>query len=280
MWNELPDRLKLSDETYSTSVERISNSHRRCEQLGLPRDIQYARDVLDMRGIEEKNNGLVTFSELLFASTFDRLPDKRMLLILTDARARIIAMHSSPAVIRAAADKGVCLGASVAEHSIGTNAVSLALDDLEPAILRGEQHYCRILHNWYCVAIPLIDAHGSPMGCLDMSMDHEAALGEKFALGSSLAKELGSFGVRTQSSVFKRDRDLDRNETEIQLTERQRQVLELFSQGQSYKQIARHLQLQSAKTVQEHLDVVRAKLGAANRRDCIRKAVEQGLLSG
>ncbi len=52
----------------------------------------------------------------------------------------------------------------------------------------------------------------------------------------------------------------------------------LFSQGLSYKKIAQDLQLQSVKTIQEHLDAVRTKLGATNRRDCIRKAIEQGLI--
>lgn len=286
MWNELPNRLKHSDREYFTSIERIRDSHRRCEQLGLPRDILYAQGLLDTRKIEEQQNfpnELVTFSRLLFASTFGYLPDKRVLLILTDAYARIISIHSSPVVIRAAAEKGMCLeGASVAENSNGTTAVSLALDNLEPAILWGEQHYSRISHDWYCVAIPIIDAQGSPMGCFVMSTDHEATLGEKFALASSLAKELGIFAMHYPHPTFGSDRkpiDVDRDHAIVQLTERQGQVLELFSQGESYKQIARHLQLQSVKTVQEHLDAVRTKLGAINRRNCIRKAIELGLLN-
>ncbi|MBI3777138.1 MAG: hypothetical protein HY273_16600, partial [Gammaproteobacteria bacterium] len=193
MWNGLPSRLKLSDEEYFTSLERISSSHRRCEQMGLSRDILCARDTHDVRGrglaaTLEYLNGLISYAELLFATTFDRIPDKRTLLILTDARAQIIAIHSSPEVIRAAADKGVYMGASVAEFSVGTNAVSLALHDLKPTILHGKQHYCRILHNWYCVAIPLIDAHVSPLGCVDISMSCDAALGEKFALANFLAR--------------------------------------------------------------------------------------------
>lgn len=266
MWSVLSDRLKLLDKEYFASVERISSSHRRCEQLGLARDIPCARDVLDTSGIEETlsyNCGLIAFANLLFATTSDLIPDKRTLLILCDARARIIAIHSIPEVIRAAANKGICLGASVAEDSLGTNAVSLALYDLKPAILCGEQHYCDILQDWFCIAIPLIDAHGSPLGCLDISTGHETALGEKLAVATFLSRELSSYGVRKPSPV---------------LTLRQQQVLRLFSTGLSYKQIARRLELQSIRTVQEHLDAVRAKLGASTRRDCIRRALEYRLL--
>lgn len=274
MWDGLPGRLKLSDEKYFTSVDRISCSHDRCERLGLPRNIPRARDVLGVRGIEETlkhHNGLVAFTELLFATTFDRIPDKRTLFILTDARARIIAIHSSPEVIRAAADKGVCVGASAAEDSLGTNAVSLALHDLEMAVLHGEQHYCHILHEWYCVAIPLIDSNGSPMGCLDISMGRETVLGEKLALANCLARELNSYGVKNPNQRFNLDHShsdlvtVNRNGTKERLTERQHEVLELFSQGLSYKQIARHMQLQSTKTVQEHMDAVR--FGASVRRN-------------
>jgi len=287
MWSKLSDQMRLRDEQFFTSDDRISNSHQRCEQLGLPRDISRARDVPDVRRVEATMrycNGFAAFASLLFETTFERIVDRRMLLILTDASARVIALHSVPGVIRAASEQGVCLGASVAEESLGTNAVSLALHDLEPAILHGEQHYCRLLHDWYCVAIPLIDSHGTLIGCVDISMSRDAALGEKFALAGFLARELISYAARFpgQSRSYDDGDDSDarvvRVHTTIQLTERQQQALTLFSKGMSYKQIARRMDLQSIKTVQEHLDAVRAKLGAGTRRDCVRIAAEYGLL--
>lgn len=282
MWNGLPDRLKVSDEQFFTPKESILRSHRRCELIGMPRDIQRARNVLNPVRIGEMlrvHAGVVAFAELLFAATFDRIPDKRTLLILTDPHARIIAIHSTPEVLHAAAEKGVCLGASVAEDSLGTNAVSLALYEMEPVVLYGEQHYCDILHDWYCVAIPLADMHGTPIGCLDISMSCQAELGEKLALANFLARELGSFGARNGERMpDPEDAQCVQAREDIRLTERQYQVLALFSKGMSYKQIARRLGLQSIKTVQEHLDAARAKLGAETRRDCIRRAVECGLL--
>lgn len=284
MWQGLPDRLKVADERFFASEESILRSHCRCERIGLSRDIQRVRDMLGPAAIGEvlrAHAGLVAFANLLFASTFDRIPDKRTLLILTDPHARIIAIHSTPEVLYASAEQGVCLGASVAERSIGTNAVSLALHEMEPVILRGKQHYCCFLHDWYCVAIPLADVHGTPIGCLDISMSSEAELGEKLALANFLARELSAHGARNSEQRSSLENGIVQNtavHVPVRLTERQYQVLALFSKGMSYKQIARQLELQSIKTVQEHLDAARAKLGAETRRDCIRRAVELGLL--
>ncbi len=62
------------------------------------------------------------------------------------------------------------------------------------------------------------------------------------------------------------------------LTVRQQEVLTLFSQGFSYQQIAQKLQIQSPKTVEKHLDLIRVRLAIKTRRECIQKAVEYGLL--
>jgi transcriptional regulator EpsA len=62
------------------------------------------------------------------------------------------------------------------------------------------------------------------------------------------------------------------------LTARQKEILILFSQGLTYKQIAEKLQVRSHKTIEQHLDSVRLKLSVKTRRECIQKAVNLGLL--
>lgn len=61
------------------------------------------------------------------------------------------------------------------------------------------------------------------------------------------------------------------------LTARQQQVLILFAQGMSYKEIAREIGISSYKTVEDHLDAVREKLQVSHRRECIHKAMSLGL---
>ncbi len=62
------------------------------------------------------------------------------------------------------------------------------------------------------------------------------------------------------------------------LTRRQHDVLDLLCAGLTNDEIARRLYI-SAKTVDHHVSAVLAKLGAANRREAARIAVERGLLA-
>jgi DNA-binding NarL/FixJ family response regulator len=62
------------------------------------------------------------------------------------------------------------------------------------------------------------------------------------------------------------------------LTAREREVLQLVSQGLSNKLIARELQV-SEHTVKFHVSAIFAKLGAASRTDAISRGARQGLIT-
>ena len=61
------------------------------------------------------------------------------------------------------------------------------------------------------------------------------------------------------------------------LTDRQRQILELTINGLSADQIAKRMNL-SSFTVNEHLDAIKRKLGAANRAEAVAIALRKHLL--
>ena len=62
------------------------------------------------------------------------------------------------------------------------------------------------------------------------------------------------------------------------LTAREREVLELVSQGLSNKLIARSLQI-SEHTVKYHISSITTKLGAASRTDAVSRGVRRGLIT-
>jgi len=62
------------------------------------------------------------------------------------------------------------------------------------------------------------------------------------------------------------------------LTTREREVLELVSQGLSNKLIARRLQI-SEHTVKFHVSSISAKLGASSRTDAVSRGVRRGLIT-
>jgi DNA-binding NarL/FixJ family response regulator len=62
------------------------------------------------------------------------------------------------------------------------------------------------------------------------------------------------------------------------LTAREREVLELVSQGLSNKLIARRLQI-SEHTVKFHISSISTKLGASSRTDAVSRGVRRGLIT-
>lgn len=65
---------------------------------------------------------------------------------------------------------------------------------------------------------------------------------------------------------------------ERQLTDRELQILELVSVGQSAKEIALEIDI-APRTVERHIENVRLKLSARNRAHLITKAAVMGLLT-
>src|SRR5437588_4256415 len=62
------------------------------------------------------------------------------------------------------------------------------------------------------------------------------------------------------------------------LTTREREVLELVSQGLSNKLIARRLQI-SEHTVKFHISSISSKLGASSRTDAVSRGLRRGLIT-
>jgi DNA-binding NarL/FixJ family response regulator len=75
-----------------------------------------------------------------------------------------------------------------------------------------------------------------------------------------------------------RVRALNLEEPDEQLTPREREVLELVSQGLSNKLIARKLQI-SEHTVKFHMSSIATKLGASSRTDAVRRGLRHGLIT-
>ena len=71
---------------------------------------------------------------------------------------------------------------------------------------------------------------------------------------------------------------LNLEEPDEQLTPREREVLELVSQGLSNKLIARRLQI-SEHTVKFHVSSIATKLGASSRTDAVRRGLRHGLIT-
>ena len=159
MWNHPSVQFSQSSEMQFVSAIRLSDSHERCKSMGVNRELAVARDVLqgeELNAFLDQHQLLAFSANSLFVDTFRHLQDQKALFILTDGEARVIELFSKPEVLALAATRGIVVGASLSEESLGTNAVSLALYHAELVALRGSQHFCQLFADWYCVSVPII----------------------------------------------------------------------------------------------------------------------------
>lgn len=88
---------------------------------------------------------------------------------LIDTDGYILEMVGDPEIIDNAQALNFEVGANWAEREVGTNAISLALDNRRPVQVAGAEHYCFSHHTWTCSAAPVFDAQGTMRAVLNMS---------------------------------------------------------------------------------------------------------------
>ncbi len=264
MWNTIR-YLQTADAPDIVPQSVLTASYERCRTFEVCENKRHIDDILgegETRNFLQQNGKLVTYGQLVIREYMGDIKEASDLFIFTNGVGRILGLWSRPEIVSAAAIIGLRAGASLAEDSAGTNAVALALAAQGSVILKGEEHLCRMFHDWTCVAAPVVNSDGTLIGCLDISAP-EGPVHEKLALARSIAREIGRLvGNRISFGG---------------ITIRQREVLALFAHGMSYKEISGALCI-SIKTVEEHLDAIRIKMGLPNRRACIKKAIELGIL--
>jgi transcriptional regulator of acetoin/glycerol metabolism len=178
----------------------------------------------------------------------------------------VLKIFAVPEVLAAAEEAGVKPGTIFTEESCGTNALALAREHERITAIRGEQHYCKLFKDWWCVANPIKDPGGKILGYLDISMHAEKDLGLAAALLQTLINSierefyLRELEQKLQKACLRLSSSLALpSEVERELTLREREVVQLLLWRLSNKEIAKKLHL-SIRTVRKHRQNVYQKL--------------------
>lgn len=265
----------------------VAASHERCRRAGLDPAIRSPRMRLmgeQLYALLNHHQTLTGYAQLLFHDIHRELIDDTASLILTDGEGFVLMVYSSPDTLdMLEGGYGLTPGISLAEASVGTTATGLALHHRHAVAVRGDQYYSTLLRDWFSAAAPVLGADGRPYACVTLCASSTSPVGEKLPLVRFIARDLANFGLSLHRSAPAQPAlpavsASSEHPPAVALTARQRQVLSMFAKGMSYKEIARAVGINSVKTVEQHLDAVRNKLGAGSRRECIQRALEVGLL--
>lgn len=111
---------------------------------------------------------------------YQAIKARDLLLTVSDARGQLLRTVGSKRILVQADSLRFGPGAVWAEKSVGTNAISMALDTHKPWQIRGQEHFCLSHHFWTCSATPIFNPVGELWGCIDISghvsSDHRQAL--------------------------------------------------------------------------------------------------------
>lgn len=175
----------------------VAECWKKCKAAGVNPKGGLGRRVDDavFRSILDANRDLIDTASPIMQSVFEVVERSHCLLVLTDSVGYILLSIGDAEIMRRTEDMRFVPGAMWSNLSVGTNAISVALDCDTAIQMQGPEHYCRSHHEWTCSAAP-IHAGGQVIGCLNISGDISTV--HPHTLGLVLA---AAYGIEAQLSL-------------------------------------------------------------------------------
>lgn len=156
----------------------------------------------------EFNRSLVQVASSQMHAMYSTVRGSGFVVNLIDRDGYILDMVGDPEIVYNARALNFEVGSNWSELAVGTNAISLALDNCSPVQVAGAEHYCYSHHTWTCSAAPICGPDGVLIGVLNMSAParfrHPHTLGMIISGASSIQAQLQ---LLYQSEQVARSRD-------------------------------------------------------------------------
>ena len=163
-----------------TQPRPIAASWQRCRDMGVDPLLPRCCEFTPMTQIEPLADIYADLAVDVERQVYDQIRGKGLLITVADAEGRILRTCGCKDVLHEADRLHFGPGAVWSEMSVGTNAISLAINDGTPAQVMGEEHFCNSHQSWGCSAAPIFTPFGDLWGCFDISgptsADHSHAL--------------------------------------------------------------------------------------------------------
>ena len=151
----------------------VAECWKKCRDAGMDPNGGLGRRVDDavFQSIREANSTLIDTALPIMQSIFDIVRRTGFLMVLTDSAGYVLETMGDESIMERTEDLRFVPGALWSNLSVGTNAISVALDCDTPIQMVGPEHYCRTHHGWTCSAAPIHGVNGEVIGCFNMSGD-------------------------------------------------------------------------------------------------------------
>ncbi|WP_245963012.1 LuxR C-terminal-related transcriptional regulator [Thermodesulfitimonas autotrophica] len=269
---------------YLCSASWLEALYARCRAAGVPSELVKPRYILPQTALNSRckaNPSLIALAGRVITPVCCAGPQRHYIYILCDPELVALKIFAAPEVLAAAERVGVKPGTIFTEESCGTNALALAREHQRLVAIRGEQHYCKLFKDWWCVASPVKDPVGRTVGYLDISMHAEKELGLATAHLQTLVARIEDGFLQAELRARQRNGAApapSRLPPEVaeKLTPREREILEHLILEFTNQEIAAKLYL-SLETVKKHRRNIYRKLGVQEPREFLRRLRNRSL---
>jgi GAF domain len=151
--------------------EVIAESWNRLIGKGIDPEHHSPPDV-DTSGLDtlRQSSGLLAILDDVSRGLESVIDDGENILVIADARGRVLWRSGSPRVLGQADRLGFVEGASWSENAVGTNAIGTALASRRAVQIFSAEHFLRSHHPWTCAGAPIKDPRtGHVIGIVDVS---------------------------------------------------------------------------------------------------------------
>ncbi|WP_318505741.1 ATP-binding protein [Bacillus sp. T3] len=136
----------------------ISQSNKMCEESGMnPNEITFPKKIMTEQELFIKRKA---YNEILSVVSFfsykllDSLKGTPLLIAISDSEGYLLDTVGDETIKATVEQLGIKLGCRFSREDMGTNVVSLALEQRHPVRLIGEDHYHKFLHEIACYGAP------------------------------------------------------------------------------------------------------------------------------
>lgn len=128
--------------------------------------------VVEAGGLEmlRRSSGLLDVLDEISHGLESLIADGDNILVVADAKGRVLWRSGSPSVLMNADRLGFIEGANWGEGAVGTNAIGTALVSQRAVQVFSAEHFLRSHHSWTCAGAPIRDPRtGHVIGVVDVS---------------------------------------------------------------------------------------------------------------
>lgn len=180
-----------------TYNEIIKESHKRCNDYGIKKDIPCPSKIL--RGEEfnvliQKNKSLIEIARPFMEILYNFLKGSGFSLYFTDKNGVVLTIIGDQDIIRDQIHMGIIEGADMSEKSAGTNGIGTAIAENISLQISGEEHFIKVFQVWTCSSSVVHDEDENIIGCLNLTgrrqLAHPHTLGLVVAAVKSIENHL------------------------------------------------------------------------------------------